>query len=114
MRPSAPPLLFWKVRASTTCSRVTLPILVRTRPIGRPLSSLIGGMAPGTLGTAPPPLTPPAGPAGGRAAPGVAAAAAPFGPTAPGGRAAGVPAGRTPGAAGVPAGRATPGVAGMP
>src|SRR3954453_8137181 len=39
MRPSAPPLLFWKLRASTTCSRVTLPILVRMRPSGRPLSS---------------------------------------------------------------------------
>ena len=50
MRPSAPPLLFWKVRASTTCSRVTLPILVSTRPIGRPLSSLMGGKPPEPIG----------------------------------------------------------------
>src|SRR4051812_27761351 len=45
IRPSAPPLLFWKVSASTTCSRVTLAILVSTRPIGRPCSWSIGGMA---------------------------------------------------------------------
>src|SRR4051794_29260321 len=44
MRPSAPPLLFWNVSASTTCSRVTLFILVNTRPIGRPWSWSIGGM----------------------------------------------------------------------
>src|SRR5687768_6744716 len=57
MRPSAPPLLFWKVRASTTCSRVTLPILVSTRPIGRPWSWSMGGM----LLPAPPPDVPAAG-----------------------------------------------------
>jgi hypothetical protein len=57
MRPSAPPLLFWKVRASTTCSRVTLPILVSTRPIGRPWSWSIGGMFAPAAG-APPPDTP--------------------------------------------------------
>src|SRR5436309_1778574 len=55
----APPLLFWKVRASTTCSRVTLPILVRTRPIGRPWSWSMGGMPPAGPGEAPPPLLPP-------------------------------------------------------
>src|SRR5919107_1347739 len=67
MRPSAPPLLFWNVSASTTCSRVTLFILVRTRPIGRPWSWSIGGMA-----VAPPPDGAGAGvppPAGGLAAP---------------------------------------------
>src|SRR5438552_986555 len=52
MRPRAPPLLFWKVRASTTCSRVTLPILVSTRPMGRPLSSLMAGMPPELVGAA--------------------------------------------------------------
>src|SRR5882757_8931085 len=61
MRPIAPPLLFWNVSASTTCSRVTLPILVSTRPIGRPWSWSIGGM----LADEPPPLeglaTPPTG-----------------------------------------------------
>src|SRR5687767_13669207 len=56
MRPSAPPLLFWNVRASTTCSRVTFPIFVRTRPIGRPWSWSTGGMA-----VCPPPLVPGAG-----------------------------------------------------
>src|SRR5689334_19444647 len=46
MRPMAPPLRFWKSRASTTCSRVTLPILVRMRPMGRPFSSsILGGPA---------------------------------------------------------------------
>src|SRR5687768_3422632 len=64
MRPSAPPLLFWNVRASTTCSRVTLPIFVSTRPIGRPWSWSIGGM----VLPAPPPVGAP--PAGGLAAPG--------------------------------------------
>src|SRR5688572_15802848 len=64
MRPSAPPLLFWNVRASTTCSRVTLPILVSTRPIGRPCSWSMGGKV---LAVAPPPETPGAA---GLAAPG--------------------------------------------
>src|SRR3954469_18238748 len=64
MRPSAPPLLFWKVSASTTCSRLTLPILVRTRPIGRPWSWSIGGMAVvevDAAGRAPAGVVPPAG-----------------------------------------------------
>src|SRR3954452_4954313 len=57
MRPSAPPLLFWNVSASTTCSRVTFPIFVSTRPIGRPWSWSIGGI--GVADDArPPPLTP--------------------------------------------------------
>src|SRR3982751_5851719 len=66
IRPSAPPLLFWKVRASTTCSRVTRPILVSTRPIGRPWSWSIGGIvvaAPPAVGAAG------AAPAGSRAPP---------------------------------------------
>src|SRR5438045_4412562 len=60
IRPSAPPLLFWNVSASTTCSRVTLPILVSTRPIGRPWSCSMEGIppAPAGGGTAPPPLEP--------------------------------------------------------
>src|SRR4051794_15123923 len=53
MRPSAPPLLFWNVSASTTCSRVTLPILVSTRPIGRPWSWSMAGMAVDAAGAAP-------------------------------------------------------------
>src|SRR5689334_20941267 len=53
MRPSAPPLLFWKVSASTTCSRVTLPILVSTRPIGRPWSWSMAGIAVAVAGAAP-------------------------------------------------------------
>src|SRR5215208_1630504 len=71
MRPMAPPLRFWKSRASTTCSRVTLPILVKMRPIGRPLSSLIAGGAAGAW--APPPLTPGVLPGAPGAAPGVPA-----------------------------------------
>src|SRR5688572_10453400 len=61
MRPSAPPLLFWNVRASTTCSRETLPIFVSTRPIGRPWSWSIGGIVPvdeAGRAEAPPPETP--------------------------------------------------------
>src|SRR4051794_26573045 len=54
IRPIAPPLLFWKVSASTTCSRVTLPILVSTRPIGRPWSWSMGGMPPAGVGETPP------------------------------------------------------------
>src|SRR4051812_44841832 len=60
MRPSAPPLLFWNVNASTTCSRLTLPIFVRTRPIGRPWSWSIGGIPP-PVATAPPPPVPDGG-----------------------------------------------------
>ena len=42
--PSAPPFCFWKLRASTTCSRLTRPILFSTRPSGRPLSWSTGGI----------------------------------------------------------------------
>src|SRR5687767_790984 len=52
MRPSAPLLLFWNVRASTSWSRLILPIFVRMRPIGRPWSWSIGGM-PGVPVVAP-------------------------------------------------------------
>src|SRR5690242_14346723 len=78
MRPRAPPLLFWKVRASTTCSRVTLPILVSTRPIGRPFSSLIAGRptAPAGAGAAAEAPPPPVEPGDGGRAVGAAAGAA--------------------------------------
>src|ERR1700686_2079215 len=49
MRPIAPPFFFWKSRASTTCSRETLAILVRMRPMGRDLRSSIGGMPLGPI-----------------------------------------------------------------
>src|SRR6476661_1344503 len=68
IRPRAPPLRFWKSRASTTCSRLTLPIFVSTRPIGRPWSWSIGGIPV----PEPSPLV--GGAAGGRAAPLPAAA----------------------------------------
>src|SRR4051812_11480862 len=95
MRPRAPPLLFWKVRASTTCSRVTLFILVSTRPIGRPWSWSIGGMPvaapPAGAGEGVPPPPPVVGgfapPAGG--APPALAGLRPgdgFSPPADGGR----------------------------
>src|SRR5687768_17455376 len=109
MRPSAPPLLFWNVRASTTCSRVTLPIFVSTRPIGRPWSWSMAGMA-----VAPPPAVGEAVPPAGRFDFGAAAPGAPDAGRAigavPGRAAPAAPAGRAaPGAAGAPAGRAAPG-----
>src|SRR2546423_1010485 len=55
IRPRAPPLDFWNVRASTTCSRVTLPILVKTRPMGRPWSWSMGGMPVAGAGAVPGP-----------------------------------------------------------
>src|SRR5438270_9558427 len=102
MRPRAPPLRFWKSRASTTCSRVTLPILVSTRPIGRPLSSamLSAGAAasPPAAGLAPAPgeavLAPggraPAGGAGRVPEAAVPGRVAPL-PPCPAGRADGAP-----------------------
>src|SRR6185437_16556715 len=82
MRPSAPPLRFWKSRASTTCSRVTLPILVSTRPIGRPLSSAIG-----TVPWPSPPVADGAAPPGAPGAAGLAPGAAGLAPgTGPAGR----------------------------
>ncbi len=36
--------VFWKLRASVYCSRVTLPIFWRMRPRGRPFSSEMGGI----------------------------------------------------------------------
>src|SRR4051794_35570085 len=111
MRPSAPPLLFWKVSASTTCSRVALPILTRTRPMGRALSSLIGGMVPGAGGAAAPAAGAPgvAGEPGGRMlAPAADGARKAGAPPAVGGRNAGAeaPGGRSAGAA-APGARAT-------
>src|SRR4051812_28429011 len=84
IRPSAPPLLFWNVSASTTCSRVTFPILVSTRPIGRPWSWSIGGMPPvvEVVDAAPPPL--PAAEAAGLAVPGAPGVTCVFGPGATG------------------------------
>src|SRR5688572_30662288 len=73
IRPSAPPLRFWKSSASTTCSRLTLPIFVSTRPIGRPWSWSIGGMPWVGIGTF----------AGGAAPAPAAAPAAPLAPLPP-------------------------------
>src|SRR5271170_7838381 len=83
MRPRAPPLRFWKSKASATCSRLTLPILVSTRPMGRFSSSLIGGIAgadgdpasgpePGVPAAAPEPGVPGAGALGATALGGTA------------------------------------------
>src|SRR5579871_6849278 len=95
IRPSAPPFFFWKSSASTTCSRLTLCILVSTRPMGRPLSSSMAGIPPGAAppgGVGPPRFDHPP-PGGGAERESGAVVPLPAGRAAgdagPGGRAAG-------------------------